>query len=88
MYITPENGDTFTIAGVTGTYTVSSVSWATTKRATLTLSTSLASSPADQADVTFTTNRGSITGLSHGEVLLLQVEIIIYINLLAVIGLE
>jgi len=65
LYITPINGDTLTIAGITGTYTVSGVSWATaTKRATLTLSTSLASSPADQADVTFTTNRGSVTGLA------------------------
>ena len=67
LYITPQDGDTFTISGVTGTYTIASggVSWATaTKRATLTLTTSLASSPADQADVTFTTNRGDITGLA------------------------
>ena len=67
LYIVPQDGDTFTISGVTGTYTIASggVSWATaTKRATLTLTTSLASSPADQADVTFTTNRGDITGLA------------------------
>ena len=68
LYITPIEGDTFTVSGITGTYTVSSVSYSSsTKRATLTLSSSLASSPADQADVTFTTNRGNPSGLASWE---------------------
>jgi hypothetical protein len=64
---TPAEGDQFTIAGVTGTYTVAvgGVSYSTsTKRATLTLTTSLASSPADKAAITYITNRGLISGVS------------------------
>lgn len=64
---TPAAGDQFTIAGVTGTYTVatSGVSYSTsTKRATLTLTTSLASSPADKAAITYTTNRGLMYGVA------------------------
>ena len=58
IHTTPVAGDTFEIAGVSGTYTIASggVSYdATNNRATLTLSTSLASSPANAAVVTFKT---------------------------------
>jgi hypothetical protein len=64
---TPIEGDQFTIAGVTGTYTIATggVTYSnTTKRATLTLTTSLASSPADKAAITYVTNRGLITGIA------------------------
>ena len=67
LFDEPEAGDTFTISGVTGTYTIAAggVSYSSsTKRATLTLTTSLDSSPADKANVTFTANRGNITGLA------------------------
>lgn len=66
LYTTPVAGDTFTIAGVTGTYTIagSGVSFSSTnKRATLTLTSSLASSPADQAAVTFTSGAGIMQGV-------------------------
>ena len=56
IHTTPVVGDTFTIAGVTGTYTIASggVSYdAATNRASLTLTGSLASSPANAAAVTF-----------------------------------
>ena len=55
-HTTPVAGDTFQVAGVSGTYTIASggVSFdATNNRATLTLTTSLASSPANAAAVTF-----------------------------------
>ena len=58
IHTTPVAGDTLEIAGVSGTYTIASggVSYdATNNRATLTLSTSLASSPANAAVVTFKT---------------------------------
>ncbi len=57
----PQADETFTIAGVTGTYTISSATAVaddgsgTTFKSTLTLTTSLASSPSDNAAVTFTT---------------------------------
>ena len=57
----PQADETFTIAGVTGTYTISSATSVadddsgTTFKSTLTLTTSLASSPSDNAAVTFTT---------------------------------
>tara|TARA_B000000557_G_scaffold254111_1_gene243880 strand:- start:234 stop:2210 length:1977 start_codon:yes stop_codon:yes gene_type:complete len=57
-HTSPEAGDTLQIAGVTGTYTIASggVTFdATNNRATLTLTTSLASSPANAAAVTFKT---------------------------------
>ena len=63
----PVTGDTFTIAGVSGTYTISAtgVSYdSATKRATLFLTGNLDSSPADRAAVTFTSNAGLITGLA------------------------
>jgi hypothetical protein len=64
---TPVEGDQFTIAGVTGTYTIATggVTYSTaTKRATLTLTAALASSPADKAAITYVTNRGLITGVA------------------------
>jgi len=67
IHKTPEAGDTLTITGVSGTYTVSSVSFdATNNRATLTLSTSLDSSPANAVAVTFasTTTEHLLTGLA------------------------
>jgi hypothetical protein len=66
IYTAPVAGSTLTIAGVTGTYTVATagVSFSgINKQATLTLTTSLASSPADKAVVTFTSNAGTIKGV-------------------------
>lgn len=63
----PLPGDTFTVAGVTGTYTIaaSGVSYDTeTFRATLTLTTSLAFSPANAAVLTFANNSSLIRGLA------------------------
>ena len=72
IHKTPEAGDTLTIAGVTGTYTIASsgVSYdATNNRATLTLTGSLASSPANGALVTFATTTTShlINGVTSWE---------------------
>lgn len=65
LFISPVANDTFTVAGVTGTYTVQSVSYnSSSKTATLTLTSSLASSPADKAAVTFTSHTGLINGLA------------------------
>ena len=69
IHKTPEAGDTLTVAGVTGTYTIASggVSYdATNRRATLTLTGSLDSSPANAAAVTFTTTTTDhmITGVA------------------------
>lgn len=67
VYASPVSGDTLTIAGVTGTYTIaaSGVSYnSTNKTATLTLTTSLASSPADKAAATFTSGSGIINGVA------------------------
>jgi len=67
LYTSPAEGTTFTIAGVTGTYTIAAggVSYdATYKRATLTLTTSLASSPANAAALTVTSNVGTIIGVA------------------------
>lgn len=65
IFSAPSAGNTLTIAGVTGTYTIAAVSYDNThKRVTLTLTTSLASSPADQAAVTFTSGSGTIVGLA------------------------
>tara|TARA_R110001592_G_scaffold103534_1_gene291683 strand:+ start:432 stop:2414 length:1983 start_codon:yes stop_codon:yes gene_type:complete len=67
IHTTPVAGDTFTIAGVSGTYTIASggVSYvAATNTVTLTLSTSLASSPANGAAITFATTTTSY--LAHG----------------------
>ncbi len=67
LMFSPVETDTFTIAGVTGTYTIGTggVSYnSATKRATLTLTTSLASSPADKAALTFTSGTGTIQGVA------------------------
>lgn len=71
VHFTPAVGNTLTITGVDGTYTIASggVSYSsTTKRATLTLTTSLDSSPADQANVTFTSGSNeAVHGLAAWE---------------------
>lgn len=72
IHKTPEAGDTLTITGVSGTYTIASsgVSYdATNNRATLTLTTSLDSSPANAAAVTFATTTTShlINGIASWE---------------------
>lgn len=70
IFISPEAGDTLTIAGVSGTYEIATagVSYnASNHTATLTLTTSLDSSPADQAAVTFTNTDDLIEGLAYFE---------------------
>jgi hypothetical protein len=70
IFTTPVAGDTLTIAGVAGTYTIASagVSFdSTNKRVTLTLTTSMASSPADKAAVTFTSHTGVVNGVATWE---------------------
>ena len=63
---TPLVGDTITIAGVTGTYSVSAVTFNSTARtADLTLNLALSSSPADKAAVTFGNNISLIEGLVY-----------------------
>lgn len=67
IYTTPVVGGTLTIAGVAGTYIIATagVSFSSTnKQATLTLTTSLASSPADKAAITFTSHSGTIKGVA------------------------
>ena len=55
-HTTPVAGDTFTVTGITGTYTITGLAFdAGNNRTTLTLSTSLASSPANGAALTFIT---------------------------------
>lgn len=67
IYTAPSDASTFTIAGVTGTYTIAAagVSYDSTyKIATVTLTASLASSPADKAAVTFTSHTGTVKGVA------------------------
>jgi len=69
IHQTPEAGDTLTVTGVTGTYTVASggVSFdATNNRATLTLTGALASSPDNAAAVTFATTTSKYLALGCG----------------------
>jgi hypothetical protein len=69
IHQTPEAGDTLTVAGITGTYTIASggVSFdATNNRATLTLTGSLASSPANAAAVTFATTTSNYLAIGCG----------------------
>jgi len=69
IHQTPEAGDTLTVAGVTGTYTVASggVSFdATNNRATLKLTGALASSHANAAAVTFATTTSKYLALGCG----------------------
>ena len=66
IYTEPPSGSTFTISGVAGTYTVVAdgvIYDAVNKQATLTLSTTLASSPSDKASITFTSHTGIIKGI-------------------------
>ena len=66
IHETPVIGDTFTISGVTGTYTVSSASYSqVNKTALLTITPTLASSPADQAALTFIIGQSRIEGVHH-----------------------
>ena len=66
LYETPVVGDTFTVAGVTGAYTVSGVSYSTTnKEATLTITPTLDSSPADKAGVSFVSGQSRIEGVYY-----------------------
>jgi hypothetical protein len=59
-FVAPEPGDTFTIAGVIGTYVVDAATLnATNKTVSITLTEALASSPADKAAVTFS-NRNEL----------------------------
>lgn len=72
IHTTPGVGDTLTITGVSGTYTIASggVTYdATNNRATLTLTTSLGSSPANAAAVTFasTTSNYLLNGVASWE---------------------
>lgn len=63
---TPVINDTFTIDGVTGTYTVTSATYSgTDKTATLAITPTLASSPADKAAVTFTFGQSRIEGIYY-----------------------
>jgi hypothetical protein len=62
----PTAGITFTIAGVTGTYTVSAASFSeTNKEASLTITPTLASSPADKAEITFSNGTTRIEGVYY-----------------------
>lgn len=66
LFNAPVAGDTLTVAGVTGTYTIATAGVtynSTYKQATITLTTSLASSPADKAAITFTSHHGNIKGV-------------------------
>lgn len=62
----PSIGNTLTIAGVSGTYTVQSVTYSTLgKSATIGVAPALASAPADKADITFTNSNTLIRGLAY-----------------------
>lgn len=66
LFHAPAAGDQFTISGVAGTYTIASdgVDYnGNYKQATLTLTTSLASSPSDRAAITFITHSGEVKGV-------------------------
>jgi|TARA_R100000093_G_scaffold28462_2_gene15753 hypothetical protein len=62
--VQPVAGDTFTVAGVTGTYTITVAGALSGDESTLTLEETLASSPADNAVVTFTSVT-QLDDLSH-----------------------
>ena len=69
IHTTPVAGDTLTIAGVSGTYTIASggVSYvASTNTATLTLTGAMDSSPANAAAVTFTSTTNNYLTLGVG----------------------
>lgn len=66
IFETPRVGDTLSISGVSGTYTISAVSFNSTYNiATTTLDTALASSPADKAAITFGNNDNLVEGLAY-----------------------
>ena len=66
IYVKPLDGDTFTIDGVTGTYTISSSTYSSAnKTAALTISPPLNSSPTDKADITFNNNATEIDGIRY-----------------------
>jgi hypothetical protein len=70
IYFSPVVGDTLTIAGVDGTYTIATggvVFDSANKRATLTLEETLDSSPVDQAAVTISGTPGLINGVAFWE---------------------
>lgn len=67
LMASPVEGDTLSIDGVSGTYIIASggVSYSSTNKvATLTLTTSLDSSPADKASIGFTSGSGIIQGIA------------------------
>jgi hypothetical protein len=69
IHQTPEVGDTLTVDGIAGIYTIASggVTFdASNNRATLTLTGALASSPANAASVTFTTTNSKYLALGCG----------------------
>jgi hypothetical protein len=77
IFTAPVAGSTFTIDGVTGTYTIAALGVSynnTSKQATLTLTTSLSSSPADKAAVTFTSQQGIVKGVAAWEDVVLAVR--------------
>ena len=68
IYRAPIEGNTFTIDGVEGTYTIAEggVSYSISgKSVVLTLTTSLASSPADKASITFANTSDLVEGLIY-----------------------
>lgn len=64
--VQPQAGDKFTIAGISGTFTINSATTLSSTESTLTLAETLPSSPANNAIVTFTTVT-KIDTLSHLE---------------------
>ena len=66
LFESPVIGDSFSVDGVSGTYTITSVTYSFSgKSATLSLSPSLASSPADKASITFEERDTRIEGLKY-----------------------
>lgn len=64
MYVNVPNGSTFTISGISGTYTVSSSVWTEVNKETvLTITPALSGSPMDKAAVLFTNVVGKAEGL-------------------------
>lgn len=66
IFQTPLVGDSFTLSGVTGTYTISAVTFnSSAKTASLTITPALASSPADKAEVSFSNNSTLTSGVIY-----------------------
>lgn len=66
VHESPVINDTLTVSGVTGTYTVTGVTFSSAnKTASLVVTPSLASSPADKAEVTFTLGQSRIEGVYY-----------------------